>query len=342
MASAQTVARALLRRRFPFALDPTWRRLIIKLRGEDRLNYATDKEVDAIVAEDGADIEDLWPLPEDQEKANEFERHDTSIKDEVERVRHRIRRYIPLAEAYRAELAELNEEDLLEVRDDAATQDERRLQAELTKSDRFQFFNAKSADANYVFWCSLPGWTADEATALSFGKDPTVVTLARMLRLRNSLFSAEYVRRHKTVSRAFPNTRLAHVSIPASEFVDWAKRQHLNLPEEILKRVNRAPISTLVDDAAPSGEVMSGKSLKTIVLVLVGLGISKYGLDTDPYKGKKNSRDVAMAMVKDLKEVGIHFDFRTLENHLNGGFQKAIDLDLALNAPGAAPKGEDA
>ncbi|MCB4767316.1 hypothetical protein LGR54_01750 [Ancylobacter sp. Lp-2] len=69
--------------------------------------------------------------------------------------------------------------------------------------DVFRFFNEPKAEADYTYWADLACWSVDEATALSFGKEPRVVnreTLAEPM--PGSRFKKEYEARFERFTRA--------------------------------------------------------------------------------------------------------------------------------------------
>src|SRR5262249_55414209 len=88
------------------------------------------------------------------------------------------RTYPNMQEARKAYRAELLEKDLEEIQslyeaEYAKQQDEERAKADLEEGRRF--FNQPNAAAEITHWSRTPYWSLDEATALSFGKEPRVV-----------------------------------------------------------------------------------------------------------------------------------------------------------------------
>lgn len=105
-----------------------------------------------------------------------------------------------------------------------------------------RFYNLPEANANYRFWARCP-WSADDAVALSFGKDPRQVDRHK---LANYIpiwpFAREYWERLKQV-RVLLAERDWVVLAP-THFVVWAEEMGIALPADLLRAVEetkRAP-----------------------------------------------------------------------------------------------------
>jgi hypothetical protein len=55
-------------------------------------------------------------------------------------------------------------------------EDVERAKQKVIREENERFYNLKFADADFVHWSKAAHWTIYEAIALSFGKEPKVVT----------------------------------------------------------------------------------------------------------------------------------------------------------------------
>jgi hypothetical protein len=143
--------------------------------------------------------------------------------------------------AYRAELAALSYEEIVERYN---TEKQREFQQAVAKAEREeqeQFYNKPHATADFGHWSKLAHWTLDEAVALSFGKAPEVVnwpTISKYLQI--SSFAVQYGRRRELTLRAVPWKQLYDPVLPAF-FLAWAKAMKLTYPRRCLKRCEARP-----------------------------------------------------------------------------------------------------
>lgn len=140
---------------------------------------------------------------------------------------------------YRAELAEKTPEELKRLHE----QEDRKYAAELAAKARREEekldFNQPSAVANYEHWTKCAHWTIDEAIALSFGRDPSVVrweTMQSMTRI--SSFAREYALRRDLARRAVAWKQLFDPVLPTI-FLAWARQYQIAVPPELTEGVER-------------------------------------------------------------------------------------------------------
>lgn len=120
-------------------------------------------------------------------------------------------------------------------------------------AEKGRFYNRPDAAADFAYWAKMTYWTLDEATALSFGKSPEVVTYKRVEPYarssingtRKAPFADEYLQRKELVNRAFAWRKLSDPVAPAN-FLRWAQRSELSLPEDLVKAIE-ASGQALVD-----------------------------------------------------------------------------------------------
>jgi len=111
------------------------------------------------------------------------------------------------------------------------------------QAERKRFFHQPEADADFEYWAKMPFWTLEEAIALSFGKNPKIVTQKRMssqnyreLGYGKSCFVNEYRRRWELISRAEIYKDLYDSEEPSS-FILWAKKNDINIPQKLVEQV---------------------------------------------------------------------------------------------------------
>ena len=113
---------------------------------------------------------------------------------------------------------------------------------EETNQEREQsyFFNQPDAQADFDYWARLSSWKVEEAVALSFGKNPKVVTFKKITQddVKHSSLSHEYVCIHDIVIRAVEDGVLDKKLKP-SVFLAWAKDLKISVPDGLIEAVNK-------------------------------------------------------------------------------------------------------
>lgn len=176
------------------------------------------------------------------------------------------------------------------------TRDNRDLERNVENSNKeiFLFFNQPSAMADYEYWLDLDFWTADEAAALSIGRDPTVVNAQSMLGpLRSSPVRLKYRNRFDAVSAAITIGRLPEHFEPKL-FIAWAIGKNWDLPDpikelsltptrtELLQKI--AELELKIDQLAHGQKSKKGISIdemgtrakQTFQKIILGLSIVEY------------------------------------------------------------------
>lgn len=96
-------------------------------------------------------------------------------------------------------------------------------------------YEQSSANADFDYWSKVPHWTLDEAIALSFGKEPTVINWATIQKYAStSAFAKEYGKLRNLALRAVPWKQLFDPVTPGL-FIAWTKRNEIPFPEELEK-----------------------------------------------------------------------------------------------------------
>jgi hypothetical protein len=103
-------------------------------------------------------------------------------------------------------------------------------QNELAEKDKALFFSSPDANADVGYWAKISYWKIDEAVALSFGKDPRVVTWERIKSLVNvSTFAFQFAAKRELAERAKTANQIS-VTTPPSIFLAWAARTKFEMP----------------------------------------------------------------------------------------------------------------
>jgi hypothetical protein len=145
--------------------------------------------------------------------------------------------------AYRAELAALPSEEIIERYNSEKKREFQQALAKGEREERERFFNQPHAAADFDYWSKIAHWTLDEAVALSFGKAPELVnwpTISKYLQL--SPFAVEYSRRRELALRAAQWKQLFDPVLPGIYLV-WAKELEIEVPTALVEAVKkRGPI----------------------------------------------------------------------------------------------------
>lgn len=205
---------------------------------------------------------------------------------------------------YQSELRAMSEGDIESL---FRQQDENQAAAQKathTSDDRFAFFNSKAAEARLEYWLRLPRWTIDEAVALSFGKDPSIVNREKLRafpRHPDSPFCSEYLERLEFVERATEANVLAEPLAPTA-FASWCRGQNIALPADMLSYKDGADeLSTLrieCDRLRREMEKLQGQRYdevagrpkrSTLLKIIIGMAIARF-----EHRTEKSSSAVGM------------------------------------------------
>lgn len=103
--------------------------------------------------------------------------------------------------------------------------------------DDGRFFNESFCVADLEHWSKISYWTADEAVALSMGRDPRLVSWETIRQYAPwSFFVSTYGTRRDLVLRAIEAGQIGEKTAP-SYFLAWAVRTRFPMPGEIVRSV---------------------------------------------------------------------------------------------------------
>lgn len=105
------------------------------------------------------------------------------------------------------------------------------------RQDATRFFDKAFADANWDYWSAISYWTAEEAVAISFGKDPNVVNLQTLQPYEGkSIFVGSFHAQMQLISRAIEAGQLLAKNTPAF-FLAWALRTGFHMHPRAIEAV---------------------------------------------------------------------------------------------------------
>lgn len=109
--------------------------------------------------------------------------------------------------------------------------------AKWEEEERRRFFNAPGSAAVFQHWAKAAYWSLDEAVALSFRKEPSIVTWEKIKPiLQVSSFAMQFNALRDLANRAKAVGQLYDPVLP-SLFISWAKRMKIEFPEELERLV---------------------------------------------------------------------------------------------------------
>jgi hypothetical protein len=140
-------------------------------------------------------------------------------------------------ENYRVELWKMPDGDFADLLAIERLQATFEYEAKVKREEQQRFFNAPGANADFVYWSKVAFWTLDEAIALSFGKNPKVVSWDKLKSLTEvSPFARNYSQLRELALRAVQVKQLQPSEWPAA-FLAWAKRMDISYPEALEQNV---------------------------------------------------------------------------------------------------------
>jgi len=166
------------------------------------------------------------------------------------------------AEAYRQELAMTPDAERQALVAQARQEEIKRYNEYREIEEKKQFFNQPTAAADFSHWASASYWTLDEAAALSFGKDPRVVSWKAIEpHVKISPFAKSFEARRDLFYRADVMGQLAKQTAP-SFVLAWAERMHIPMPMELTEAVKAlglqiADWKTLHDEVVANQEQLA-------------------------------------------------------------------------------------
>jgi len=177
------------------------------------------------------------------------------------------------------------------------------------------------ADADYKHWCRLPYWSADEAAALSLGRDPEIVNSMSLWPCRHEFeFARTYYRRLDHIRRAVRAKQLLDEPRPC-DFIAWATANDMSLPAEFVALIQsndaaKHPLGPSVpepDKSAPGP--LTTRETNTLLRVLCAVAIKHFRFD--PHKELEGQRTHVTSCIRAcFDEQGQSIDDGTIKKFL--------------------------
>ena len=137
------------------------------------------------------------------------------------------------------------------------------------KDDDIAFFSFPEADADLQVWRTLPAWSIEEATALSFQKDPAIVNLDSLASYTDtvSLFARAYRFRSKMISRAVQVGELYEPLRP-DKFINWCKLNSIDAFSSVATQI--------VGQSVKENTSEYTSRTSTLYKMIIGMAICRY------------------------------------------------------------------
>jgi hypothetical protein len=239
----------------------------------------------------------------------------------VERRRNELPVVLPSQEqqacgAYGAELLSLSGDDL-----------ELRVCEELEKEARAQEVREK---AYFTYWGRLPLWTLDEAVALTFGRNPELVTWSSLEGLLQVYpLAVQFNRLRRRVMRAKDAHQLSDPVAP-KEYIAWACTNGVVVPRRLREIVDASQgqatdwralyeaiqlelgaVTREIERLKAADKPLGRNERNTLLKLILGLAIKGYRYDHRAARSP-NAKEIA----DDLADLGLRIDDDTVRKRL--------------------------
>ena len=167
--------------------------------------------------------------------------------------------------------------------------------------NRGWFFDQPDAQADFEYWSKAEYWTPDEAVAISFGKNPKVVTREALKNyLGKAQFADNYFLRCDLLDRAIQSDRLPR-EIPPADFLAWTHQRSIPIPSALTDYLSAIKDTSSQSSAKP----LSDTGRDSLLKLVLGMSIDSYGYKVgetrNPATGE-NRGSIAAALERlDLK-----------------------------------------
>lgn len=135
---------------------------------------------------------------------------------------------------YKAELTALPKDELIAMYKSALENDALITDVTARREEKNRFYNLQSAFTDFEYLSKAAYWSLDEAIALSFSRDPEIVSWEKIAEFKQkSDFVKEYARLRDLALRALHTQKLSDPVIPFV-YINWAISFDINLPDKLL------------------------------------------------------------------------------------------------------------
>nr|WP_137830368.1 hypothetical protein [Methylobacterium sp. L1A1] len=311
------------------------RQCISRVVANERCEDTSDKVVDALWSTCHDDLVSLLAKSSFNDESSDEEGHRVASAE----AREVIRNFIDQARDYEAELGDLEDDDfdkLYRTTFEPIVRANRDRRAQSARDrDRWEFFNRLEAEADFAQWRERLLSPA-QAVALSFGKDPDIVTPERLRpfrRISGSPFREAFKDRLDLIEAAVASGQLS-VPMSVGALNHWAAERGITLPSALTGETpgEDAVFWKLKYDAAQSEldnlrrglEDVPPKTKLSIYRLLVGMAAARFEYRTD-------QRTKATAAIKDgLESVELSMSEDAILANLR---QAALGIEYSWTTP---------
>lgn len=293
----------------------------------DDTDLEKDVTIDAIDHEVRFDFDRIVDSQEPETYAKAPYRNDDDTLTEAGR--NYIRSYLNNVRDYEGLLTEMPEEEFDKLYKDY----ERNSRSEVTSHTRFRermaFYNSAGADADFVRWFDAEVWSAEDAVALSLGKDPRVVNSEALGAVSSSSpFLKAFNDRLDLLRRAIKAQTLP-ADIPPAQFVGWARSKKWEIPAQ-LSDIPLASVVKVIDGHGREKQQRKSAETRvenTLLAILAALLAIKYNWDLSD---AARSRPAGLPKITDklMNDLRAEAEAQGLElvtnNSLRGWLERAI------------------
>lgn len=185
--------------------------------------------------------------------------------------------------------------------------------SELVKQENERFYNQRYANADFVHWAKAAHWTLDEAIALSFGKEPEIVTWKEIEKLKGQTSFAKVFAKRRDLALRATHWKKFGDTIPPVTFISWAKEINVELPNVLIEEVAKiggaainwhvqylklkADYDVLAAQSTNTQKPESTRKTNNVLQAFTAIAIDAYGYDP---KAEKSTapQDIANALDK--------------------------------------------
>lgn len=233
---------------------------------------------------------------------------------------------------YERTLRNMHESELLTLHKQSLANDTEQHKRYVTNEENARFYNLPSASADFLHWGKTEHWTIDEAIALSFGKEPKVVTWKLIELLQDKTDFAKAFSKRRDLAMRSSKLKNFNNSIPPIYFMNWAEELDIKVSTELINEVAkyvgmpinwhqkfievRAELDLLLEQSSSTPKPESTRKSENLLQALTCIAIDEYGYTPESEKSTA-PKEIAEALNRQGKAI----DPKTIRAWLKEGFE---------------------
>lgn len=233
--------------------------------------------------------------------------------------------FVADAADFKSEVENLPFAELKQKYDAAKEAEAEREVARLKVEELSRPFHQIAANADFAFWGRLDGFTIEEATALTFARDPSAVNLESLTSaIHEGLpFAREFKRRHLQIQRAVETGALSS-PIARGHLARWAL-QNIPQADEAFREWATSEKQPMEDSVE---EKHGGPSRTTLYKLILGMAMDKYEFDPNyaPDVGSRSFQAIVDGLA--AATIGISIDADTVRKAIVAANELVHEKDL--------------